>query len=97
MKGYIVPSKVYGIMAAGKPFIAAIDDGSEIQKIVEKYHCGIVVKPSNVEELKKAVLWAFHHRDQIEKMGDNGRKALENHYSKKISTQKFKEIVKNII
>ncbi|UCC39473.1 MAG: glycosyltransferase family 4 protein [Candidatus Aminicenantes bacterium] len=97
MKGYIVPSKVYGIMAAGKPFIAAVDDGSEIQKIAEKYHCGIVVKPSNVEELKKAVLWAFHHRDQIEKMGENGRKALEDYYSKKICTQKFKKIVENII
>lgn len=97
MKGIIVPSKAYGIMAAGKPFIAAVDEDSEIDKIVKEFCCGIVVKPSDVEELKNAVLWAFNNKDKIEKMGENGRKALENHYSKNICTQKFKQIVENII
>jgi len=96
MKGVIVPSKVYGIMASGKPFIAAVDEGSETDEIVKQFHCGIAVKPSNVEELKKAVLWAFNNRNKLEKMGENGRKALENHYTKKICTQKFRKIVKNL-
>jgi len=97
MKGIIVPSKVYGIMASGIPFIAAVDEGGEIDKIVKEFHCGIIVQPSNVKELKKAVLWAFNNKNQIEKMGENGRKALENHYTRKICTQKFKRIIENTI
>ena len=97
MKGIIVPSKVYGIMAAGKPFIAAVDEGSEIDKMVKEFHCGIGVKPSSVEELKKAVLWAFHNRDKIKDMGENGRKALVKHYTGKICAQKFKTTVENSI
>ncbi len=97
MKGIIVPSKVYGIMAAGKPFIAAVDKGSEIDKIAKEFQCGIVSKPSSVEELRKAVLWAYKNKDKIREMGENGRKAFENHYTRKISAQKFKKTVENII
>lgn len=96
MKGIIVPSKVYGIMASGRPFIAAVDEGSEIDEIVKEFQCGIAVKPSNVEELKKAVLWAFNNRNRIEQMGENGRKALKNHYTKKICALKFKRIIESI-
>lgn len=96
MKGYLVPSKVYGIMASGRPFIAAVDKDCEIDKIVKEFHCGFTVSPSNVEELKSAVLRAFHNNEEIEKMGKNGRKALENFYSRKICTRKFKDILQNV-
>ncbi len=96
MKGIIVPSKVYGIMASGRPFIAAVDEGSEIDQLVKKFQCGLVVKPSDPEALKEAVLWAFNNRDTLETMGANGRKALENHYTRKISSAKFKKIVENL-
>lgn len=97
MKGYIVPSKVYGIMASGRPFIAAVDKDCEIDKLVKEFYCGLTVSPSNVEELKSAVLWAFHNKEDIEKMGENGRKALENFYSRKICTRKFKDILQKLI
>jgi len=97
MKGIIVPSKVYGIMASGRPFIAAVDEGSEIDQIVREFHCGLVVKPSNLEELKKAVLWAFNSGEEIEKMGTNGRKALENNYTREKCTRKFKNVVESLM
>jgi len=97
MKGIIVPSKVYGIMASGRPFIAAVDEGSEIDQIVREFHCGLIVKPSNLEELKKAVLWAFNNREEIEKMGTNGRKALENNYTREKCTRKFKNVVESLM
>ncbi|MFP4082411.1 MAG: glycosyltransferase family 4 protein [Candidatus Aminicenantes bacterium] len=95
MKGIIVPSKVYGIMAAGRPFLAAVDEGSEIDKMVREFGCGMAVPPSDVRELRKALLWASDHRDEIEKMGKRGRKALEDHYTRKICAQKFRNAIKN--
>jgi len=97
MKGIIVPSKVYGIMAASKPFIAAVDEGSEIDSVVKRFGCGLVVKPSAVEALKKAVLWAFRNQEQIEMMGQQGRKAFEVHYTRAICTQKFRSLLNSLI
>ena len=97
MKGYVVPSKVYGIMASGRPFIAAVDKGSEIDQMVEEFHCGIRIKPSDVKELGEAILWAYRNEDELEKMGERGRKAMEDRYTLKICAQKFKKRIENVI
>ncbi len=91
--GIIVPSKVYGIMAAGRPYIAALDRESEVHKITEEFNCGISINPSDVEELKNGILWAYNHKPEIEEMGRNGRIALEKYYSREICTQKFKQVI----
>jgi glycosyltransferase involved in cell wall biosynthesis len=97
MRGIIVPSKLYGIMAAGKPFIAAVDDGSEADRVVEQFHCGMVIPPSDAQELEKAVLRAFGNRQKIKEMGKRGRQAFENHYTMKICTQKFKRVLQKVM
>jgi len=84
-------------MAASKPFIAAVDEGSEIDSVVKRFGCGLVVKPSAVEALKKAVLWAFRNQEQIEMMGQQGRKAFEVHYTRAICTQKFRSLLNSLI
>jgi glycosyltransferase involved in cell wall biosynthesis len=97
MRGIIVPSKVYGIMAAAKPFIAAVDEGSEIDRVAEEFGCGLVVSPSDVEALRKGVLWAYRNQEQIDEMGRLGREAFEKHYTRAICTQKFRKILKKLI
>lgn len=96
MGGIIVPSKIYGIMAAGKPYIAALDKESEVHQITEELNCGIHINPSDAQELKKAVVWAYNHQPEIAEMGKKGRRALEQHYSREICTQKFKQSIHKI-
>ena len=36
LAGYIVPSKLYGILAAGRPYVAAVEDVSEVAAITRK-------------------------------------------------------------
>ena len=45
LSGYVVPSRLYGILAAGKPVIVAAEASSETAKLVERVGCGIVVPP----------------------------------------------------
>ena len=45
LEGLIVPSKVYGIAAAGRPIIAVTARNGEIASLVRKYDCGVVVEP----------------------------------------------------
>jgi glycosyltransferase involved in cell wall biosynthesis len=55
LAGYIVPSKLYGILVAGRPFIAAIESDSEAAQIARDHDCGIVVAPGNREAIAMAV------------------------------------------
>ncbi|HET6369625.1 MAG TPA: glycosyltransferase family 4 protein, partial [Nitrospiria bacterium] len=47
LSGYIVPSKLYGILAAGRPYVAAVDPETEVAAITKEYECGILVRPGD--------------------------------------------------
>src|SRR5207237_10300147 len=45
LSGFVVPSRLYGILAAGRPVIVAADSDSETAQVVEEAGCGVVVPP----------------------------------------------------
>ena len=45
LSGYVVPSRLYGILAVGRPVIVAADAESETARVVESVGCGVVVPP----------------------------------------------------
>jgi colanic acid biosynthesis glycosyl transferase WcaI len=75
MAGYIVPSKLYGILAAGRPYVAAVDDSSEVAAITRRHGCGVVVGPGKASELAEAVLKLYHDRALARTMGESARRA----------------------
>jgi glycosyltransferase involved in cell wall biosynthesis len=75
MAGYIVPSKLYGILAAGRPYVAAVDDSSEVASITRRHGCGVVVGPGKASELADAVLKLYHDRALARTMGESARRA----------------------
>jgi colanic acid biosynthesis glycosyl transferase WcaI len=56
LEGYIVPSKLYGILAAGRPFIAATDPTCEAAALGARHECGLWARPENPEALASAIL-----------------------------------------
>lgn len=50
----VMPSKLTGMLASGRPVIATALPGTQVAKVVER--CGVVVMPGNVEALADAVL-----------------------------------------
>jgi colanic acid biosynthesis glycosyl transferase WcaI len=61
LAGFIVPSKLYSILAAGRPYIAAAEQDSEAVQITEQHGCGLVVPPGDGEALAARILDL--HRD----------------------------------
>ena len=94
--GLIVPSKVYGIMAAGRPFIAAIEEESHVAGIIREHQCGIRIDPESAEQLKAAILWAAENRKELEAMGRRGREATVKHFDRKISVGKFQAMLEEL-
>ena len=55
LSGYVVPSRLYGILAVGRPVIVAADDESETAEVVREVGAGVVVRPGRPELLAAAI------------------------------------------
>ena len=74
-----VPIKLFEYMACGLPVVAS--NFPEIRKIVEAADCGILVDPTNVDEIANAILYLLGHPEEAKRMGENGRRAVEERYN----------------
>ena len=77
LAGYIVPSKLYPILAAGRPYIAAVESISEVAALTERHRCGVVVPPGDVAALTAAIERLAADRHERESMGSRARVAAE--------------------
>src|SRR4029077_14041456 len=55
LEGLIVPSKIYGIAAAGRPIIAICAKDGEISRLVEQHQCGVIIEPGDVDTLVESI------------------------------------------
>ncbi|MFL0493508.1 glycosyltransferase family 4 protein [Priestia megaterium] len=97
IKGVSVPSKLYGIIAAGKPILGALEEGSEARLIIEETHCGYVTEPGNykmVETLIQKYLDEKETNIAID-MSQSGRAYLVENLTKNVSINKYIKEVKS--
>ncbi len=97
LSGIMVPSKVYNILACGKPYIGWIEKNSEIHSIASKFKCGITVPPGNIRNMIRAISWSIKHRDKLDEMGLRGREAVIKHFDINISVNKFNETICKLV
>jgi len=71
-----LPIKMFEYMSAGIPVIAS--NFPLWESIVKNNECGICVNPLNIEEITNAMKWILDNPEEARKMGENGRKAVEN-------------------
>lgn len=93
IKGVSVPSKLYGVMAAGKPVLGILEKGSEARLIVEEAGCGISVDPGDYEAIEGLIKTFIEWKDssRLEEMGEKGRDYLIHHLTKDVSIQKYRD------
>ena len=91
IKGVSVPSKLYGVMAAGKPVLGVLDEGSEARLIVEDCNCGVCIEPGNYKEILNNIEYILNNKEEIRALGSNGRQYLETNLTKEVSINKYKE------
>jgi colanic acid biosynthesis glycosyl transferase WcaI len=72
-----VPSKTYSIMAAGRPLVASVDAGSEVERLVERSSAGIAVPPEDAEALTKTLKGLLEAPAELERMGAAARSFVE--------------------
>lgn len=95
IKGVSCPSKAYGIMGVAKPIIGVLEEGTEIRSLIEECNCGKCCEPGDYSKVADIIRWYIVNAgsDEIDKMGENGRKYLEKNLTKDISIRKYKKSI----
>lgn len=95
IKGVSVPSKLYGVMAAGKPVLGILEEGSEARLIIEEAECGLSVDPGDYEAIEELISQYIRMKaensDQLQQMGMAGRHFLEDNLTKEVSIEKYRD------
>jgi glycosyltransferase involved in cell wall biosynthesis len=82
LEGLIVPSKFYGIAAAGRPIIHIGDPDGEIARILDRERCGWSFCIGEVDALAVCILRLFRHKMEVIDAGLCARRAFDRKYSR---------------
>jgi colanic acid biosynthesis glycosyl transferase WcaI len=96
MAGVSVPSRMYNVMAAGKPMIAVADENSELALVVREEGIGWVVSPGDTCGLQRAIMEAMANPNLLVQMGHRARLAAETKYSFERVNQAYTEMLASI-
>ena len=77
LAGYIVPSKLYPILAAGRPYIAAVEPLSEVAALTARHRCGVLVEPGDAVQMADAIRRLADQQAERDAMGARARLASE--------------------
>jgi glycosyltransferase involved in cell wall biosynthesis len=75
----LYPLKLFETLACGVPIIVTDFPGQA--DLVNEHGCGLVIEPNNPEVLAKAVSYLYHHPDERNSMGVNGKNAIQRGHS----------------
>jgi glycosyltransferase involved in cell wall biosynthesis len=96
LAGYVVPSRLYGILAVARPVIVAADPESETAQVVEQAGCGIVVPPGRPELLARAIRDAHDGKYDLVEMGRRGREWVEREADRSVAVGRYRDLLREL-
>jgi glycosyltransferase involved in cell wall biosynthesis len=97
LAGFVVPSRVYGILAAGRPILAAVDAESETAELVRSVGCGIVVPPDQPDLVASALREFEAGAWDLTEMGRRGREYVESEASRTVSIGRYRRMLADVL
>jgi colanic acid biosynthesis glycosyl transferase WcaI len=96
LTGVVVPSKLYGILAAGKPLLVMAARETEAAQIAERRNCGCVVSAIDAREMVQAVRELLAEPSRLEQLSGNSRAAAPS-YDRVNELKRFVAIVREVL
>ena len=96
MEGLSIPSKIYSVLAAGKPVIFFGPSNSEPAAIVREAQCGFTVQPGDTQGAVQALLSVYKDRALLEKQGQAARLYFSRRFDRSIATKNFHQVFQRI-
>jgi glycosyltransferase involved in cell wall biosynthesis len=96
LSGYVVPSRLYGVLAVSRPVIVAADDDTETAQIVSQVGCGIVVPPGRPELLAAEIRRAHDGEYDLQEMGRRGREYVASEADRPVAIFRYRELLREL-
>jgi colanic acid biosynthesis glycosyl transferase WcaI len=97
LAGYVVPSRAYGVLAAGRPVIVAADAESETAALVREAGCGWAIAPGDPAALAGAIRDAHARRAELDELGRRGRDHVVARYDRAIALERYRELLRSLL
>jgi glycosyltransferase involved in cell wall biosynthesis len=97
LAGYVVPSRVYGILAVGRPVLVSADRESETVRLVEEADCGVVVPPGRPELVAGVIRDVVEGRLSLDGRGDRGRAWVEREADRVVAFDRYRRVVGELV
>jgi glycosyltransferase involved in cell wall biosynthesis len=95
-EGLVVPSKFYGIAAAGRPAIYVGDPRGEIARLLADHGCGRAVRTGEGEHLAALLVDYQGDPGRCRREGDAARRLLEASFERKIALARWEKLLEEL-
>jgi colanic acid biosynthesis glycosyl transferase WcaI len=96
LSGYVVPSRLYGVLAVGRPVLAAAEPDSETATVIEEVGAGVVVPPGRPELLARAIRKAHDGEYDLDEMGRRGREWVAGEGDRHVAIARYRELLHEV-
>ncbi|MBX3728254.1 MAG: glycosyltransferase family 4 protein [Candidatus Sumerlaeia bacterium] len=87
--GLLVPSKIYGIMAAARPILFIGSEDNDVARTIREARCGVRVPPEDPEAMMAALRAMAADPEETVRMGLRGRAHFEQNFERREATARF--------
>ncbi|MBK8314778.1 MAG: hypothetical protein IPL01_12525 [Acidobacteria bacterium] len=85
------------IMAAGRAYIAGVDEGSNVWKLTNTAHCGICVEPENGKALADAIIVLKSDFERAMRMGEAGHEYVVRNFAREVITDRYRTSLEALV
>jgi glycosyltransferase involved in cell wall biosynthesis len=96
LEGVVVPSKMYGILAAGKPIVAVAPEETDAASLGARFGFAVSANPDNPEAVAAAIRSLVVDRTKVQSMGEAARAASAG-YDRVNELEKFVKIIEEAV
>jgi glycosyltransferase involved in cell wall biosynthesis len=93
LEGLMVPSKFYGIAAAGKPIVVIGDPNGELGRLVQGNACGFAIAPGDSEALTATLRQLLNAPQTVSEMGARARQMLDAHFTRRQGLARWRRLL----
>jgi colanic acid biosynthesis glycosyl transferase WcaI len=93
LEGLIVPSKLYGILAAGRPAVFVGDPDGEVARVLRDGGAGLTVAGADAQGLVTALCALRDDPAERERMGRRARALFEEHYTLRAAAERWERLL----
>jgi putative colanic acid biosynthesis glycosyltransferase WcaI len=97
LAGFVVPSRLYGVLSAGRPVIVAADADSETSELVREVGCGVTIPPDRPDLIAAAIRDAYDGKLDLAEMGRLGRAYVEREADRSIALGRYRSLVAGLV